>query len=316
MSRPSRRTARGGPHRNRRRARAQVACRTASKGRPGRPRLARSRRTDTGRRGGTAAVATAARVARPAAARPSEPMAHARRAKWRPSRVRPRTPSLTNCDRRPRRSGSSAGTSRPSWLPPRSTSSSTRPPSPAPTQAKMSAPSPGHAKARTPPSLRRASCAIKWTVPACVSSAPRPTSTASSAATHATCWLSGNGRPHRHARAGGQRGRDAAAGEGVRVRTPGGRPAGRSRAGATPRHDGPDPEHAWEPALKALERAVHDAPELEPPLPGWQGLDQRQQQDRVHRRAGLMRKRRLTAASRQSSTGSAKTVSPSPLWRW
>jgi hypothetical protein len=66
--------------------------------------------------------------------------------------------------------------------------------------------------------------------------------------------------------------------------------------GATPRHDGPDPEHAWEAALKALERAAHDAPGLEPPLPSWQGLDQRQQQDRVHRRVGLQRKRRLTPA--------------------
>ena len=66
--------------------------------------------------------------------------------------------------------------------------------------------------------------------------------------------------------------------------------------GATPRHDGPDPEHAWERALKALERAVHDTPQLKPLLPGWQGLDQRQQQDRIHRRVVLRRKRRLTPA--------------------
>lgn len=67
---------------------------------------------------------------------------------------------------------------------------------------------------------------------------------------------------------------------------------------ATPRADGPAAEHAWEAALKTLERAYQQTPELEPPLPRWHGLQQRKQQDAVHRRAGLLRRKKLTPAER------------------
>ena len=66
--------------------------------------------------------------------------------------------------------------------------------------------------------------------------------------------------------------------------------------GATPRNDGPAPQHPWEPALKALATAVQQTPELAPPLPTWQGIEQRQEPDQVHRRVGLKRKRQLTSA--------------------
>jgi len=66
--------------------------------------------------------------------------------------------------------------------------------------------------------------------------------------------------------------------------------------GATPRTDGPAPEHPWEAALKILERAYQHTPELQPPLPRWTGVQQRQQEDDVNRRASLLRKRRLTAS--------------------
>jgi hypothetical protein len=65
--------------------------------------------------------------------------------------------------------------------------------------------------------------------------------------------------------------------------------------GATPRTDGPAPEHPWEHALRQLQRAHQETPELDPPLPRWTGVQQRQQEDDVNRRAGLLRKRRLTA---------------------
>ena len=64
--------------------------------------------------------------------------------------------------------------------------------------------------------------------------------------------------------------------------------------GATPRADGPAPEHPWEHALRQLQRAYQETPELDPPLPRWTGVQQRQQEDDVNRRASLLRKRRLT----------------------
>jgi hypothetical protein len=66
--------------------------------------------------------------------------------------------------------------------------------------------------------------------------------------------------------------------------------------GATPRNDGPAPEHPWEHALRGLQRAYQHTPELDPPLPRWTGLQHRQQQDDVNRRASLLRKRQLTAS--------------------
>lgn len=65
--------------------------------------------------------------------------------------------------------------------------------------------------------------------------------------------------------------------------------------GATPRADGPAAAHPWESQLKALERAVMEVPELEPPLPRWQGLGHRQAEDSGARRLQLQRKRKLTA---------------------
>lgn len=41
--------------------------------------------------------------------------------------------------------------------------------------------------------------------------------------------------------------------------------------GATPRTDGPAPEHSWEHALRQLQRAHQETPDLDPPLPRWTG---------------------------------------------
>jgi hypothetical protein len=64
--------------------------------------------------------------------------------------------------------------------------------------------------------------------------------------------------------------------------------------GATPRTDGPVPEHPWEHALRQLQRAHQGTPELDPPLPRWTGVQQRQQQDDVNRRVSLLRRKKLT----------------------
>jgi hypothetical protein len=73
-------------------------------------------------------------------------------------------------------------------------------------------------------------------------------------------------------------------------------------AGATPRADGPAPEHPWEAALKTLERCYQQDPELEAPLPRWSGLQQRAQQDHIGRREKLRRKKKLTSAEEQELT--------------
>jgi hypothetical protein len=54
-------------------------------------------------------------------------------------------------------------------------------------------------------------------------------------------------------------------------------------AGATPRADGHPPEHPWEAALRTLEGAHQQTPELKPSLPSWHGLQQREQQDNAIR---------------------------------
>jgi hypothetical protein len=64
--------------------------------------------------------------------------------------------------------------------------------------------------------------------------------------------------------------------------------------GATPRADGPVPEHPWESALNYLERAYRQATKLEPPLPRWGGLQLREQQDTLSRFEKLRRRKRLT----------------------
>jgi hypothetical protein len=53
--------------------------------------------------------------------------------------------------------------------------------------------------------------------------------------------------------------------------------------GATSRADGPEPTHPWEPQLRSLERAIHETPEIPPPLPRWAGLDDRREQDNANR---------------------------------
>ena len=63
---------------------------------------------------------------------------------------------------------------------------------------------------------------------------------------------------------------------------------------ATPRTDGPASEHPWEAALKTLERACQQTPELDPPLPSWAGLEHRQQHHRTHRLLQLQRRKKLT----------------------
>jgi hypothetical protein len=59
--------------------------------------------------------------------------------------------------------------------------------------------------------------------------------------------------------------------------------------GATSRADGPEPSHPWEPQLRDLERVVREIPEVPAPLPRWEGLEHRQQQDNANR---IERKRR------------------------
>jgi hypothetical protein len=66
--------------------------------------------------------------------------------------------------------------------------------------------------------------------------------------------------------------------------------------GATPRADGPEGSHPWEPALGQLARAYQQTPELEPPLPRWQGLEHRTAQDNSARRLQLQRRKKLTSA--------------------
>lgn len=53
--------------------------------------------------------------------------------------------------------------------------------------------------------------------------------------------------------------------------------------GAVPRSDGPPPEHAWESALNDLQRTVAQHPELEPPVPRWLGVRERERTDALHR---------------------------------
>jgi hypothetical protein len=66
-----------------------------------------------------------------------------------------------------------------------------------------------------------------------------------------------------------------------------------SLVAATPnavvRSDGPPATHAWEAQLLALERTIREAPEVEPPLPRWTGLEHRQHQEDVHRRLNQQR---------------------------
>jgi hypothetical protein len=66
--------------------------------------------------------------------------------------------------------------------------------------------------------------------------------------------------------------------------------------GATPRADGPEGTPPWEPALGQLAHAYQQTPELEPPLPRWQGLEHRTAEDSSARRLQLQRRKRLTAA--------------------
>jgi hypothetical protein len=63
---------------------------------------------------------------------------------------------------------------------------------------------------------------------------------------------------------------------------------------AVVRSDGPAPSYAWERQLRNLEQAIRETPEVEPPLPRWTGLEQRQQRDRTHRLLQLRRRKRLT----------------------
>lgn len=67
-----------------------------------------------------------------------------------------------------------------------------------------------------------------------------------------------------------------------------------SVAGATPRADGPEPQHAWESALMTLERAHQRTPALAPPIPQWRGLERRAAEDDAVRRLQLQRRRKLT----------------------
>jgi hypothetical protein len=65
---------------------------------------------------------------------------------------------------------------------------------------------------------------------------------------------------------------------------------------AVVRSDGPPGTHAWESEVRGLERVMREVSEVEPPLPRWLGVQQRQQQDQVHRRIGLLRRKKSTPA--------------------
>lgn len=65
---------------------------------------------------------------------------------------------------------------------------------------------------------------------------------------------------------------------------------------AVVRNDGPPPSHPWERQLRDLERVVRESPEVEPPLPRWAGLKDREQRDRTNRLLQLRRLKRLTEA--------------------
>jgi hypothetical protein len=65
--------------------------------------------------------------------------------------------------------------------------------------------------------------------------------------------------------------------------------------GATSRADGPEPTHPWEDALQGLARAIQDAPEVPPPLPRWNGLKHREQQDNANRIEQMRRRGELSA---------------------
>jgi hypothetical protein len=53
---------------------------------------------------------------------------------------------------------------------------------------------------------------------------------------------------------------------------------------ASTRYDGVPTSYAWEPELKALERACREQSEAEPPRPRWAGVAQRRNLNAVHRR--------------------------------
>jgi hypothetical protein len=65
---------------------------------------------------------------------------------------------------------------------------------------------------------------------------------------------------------------------------------------AVVRSDGPPAAHAWEPQLRDLERTIRETPELEPPLPRWAGLADRERRDHTHRLLQLRRRQKLTDA--------------------
>jgi hypothetical protein len=69
---------------------------------------------------------------------------------------------------------------------------------------------------------------------------------------------------------------------------------------AVPRSDGPPASYAWERPLRDLERAIGETPEVEPSLPRWAGLKDRERRDRTGRLLQLRRRKRLTATSRRS----------------
>jgi hypothetical protein len=58
--------------------------------------------------------------------------------------------------------------------------------------------------------------------------------------------------------------------------------------------DGPPPSHPWERQLRDLERVVRESPEVQPPLPTWAGLKDREQRDSTNRLLQLRRRKRLT----------------------
>jgi hypothetical protein len=68
----------------------------------------------------------------------------------------------------------------------------------------------------------------------------------------------------------------------------------RATPGAVVRMDGVPASHPWEPAIRDLERAVRETPEIDPPAPRWTGLEHRKRADLTTWRMKLQRKSKLT----------------------
>jgi hypothetical protein len=83
---------------------------------------------------------------------------------------------------------------------------------------------------------------------------------------------------------------------------------------AVVRSDGPPAAHAWEPQLRDLERAIRETSAVEPPLPRWAGVEQRQQRDQTNRLLQLRRRKKLTGAEQDELEQLSQDRVVTPNW--